>query len=594
MRWLIFILLLLAGGGDVPAQGLATKIGISPGPSAALFASPYYACNQNWYVGNWGQGLPSDSNNGTSKSTPWATIQKADTGISVTGSGSWCVNVANGTYTIGSSISHGGTTASNQGYVVYRCQSLGGCIITDAGGQTNNSAIAVNTNYVMVDGFTINGGNGTGINTIGIASCQDGVCGSSTTATTTPKHHIWALNNLIHGYGQAGIEFANGEFFYMVHNTVYDNSHDCQAAQGSGVSFYLPLAIPSYSLTADDQNNPVTGNTGTLFRQFITWNVFYNNYVGCTSPPVTDGNGIILDDWQGDQFATTKPYLNGGLVAFNIVYNNGAGGIHAFNSEYVTIANNSIFNNYIDAVSTNQGFRGNMDDDGSFALNFINNISYANCGSGILGLNSAVGVYGIDGGSNYVASTTLNAAIVTTLPTTISVASAAQFPGGATFVALPLTYNGSYALPGGNMIKIDSEVMTLTAGWTTTSWAVSRGSLGTTPATHAINATVQWIQNYFSNNVTAIVPPCGEIDQGGSAANGYYSATANKEATLPNWVNVGNTSFGSESASPIGSNFALQGGSAAIGYGMISAPFNFLSSQAVDAGACASTLVICP
>ena len=37
------------------------------------------------------------------------------------------------------------------------------------------------------------------------------------------------------------------------------------------------IPISGYSLTSDDQNNPVTGNTGKLFRNFIMWNVVYNN-----------------------------------------------------------------------------------------------------------------------------------------------------------------------------------------------------------------------------------------------------------------------------------------------------------------------------
>ena len=41
-------------------------------------------------------------------------------------------------------------------------------------------------------------------------------------------------------------------------------------------------------------------------------------------------------------------YTNGGLVAFNVIYNNGGAGVHDQNSEYVTIANNSCYNNYLD------------------------------------------------------------------------------------------------------------------------------------------------------------------------------------------------------------------------------------------------------
>ena len=83
------------------------------------------------------------------------------------------------------------------------------------------------------------------------------------------------------------------------------------------------------------------------------WNVVYNNSISanCDVGNTTDGNGIILDTWswgcgRGSSLlyctSGATPYLNGGLVAFNVIYNNGGAGIHDQNSEYVTIANNSL------------------------------------------------------------------------------------------------------------------------------------------------------------------------------------------------------------------------------------------------------------
>ena len=137
----------------------------------------------------------------------------------------------------------------------------------------------------------------------------------------------------------------------------------------------------------------MTGNTGTLYRQFMLWNVAYNSYIcsGSTSG-VTDGNGIILEQF-GDQFGSGGvAYVGGALVAFNVVYNNGSYGIPLFNSQYVTFANNSIFNNSIQAGNTNQTWRGNLDSSGAYAINSINNVVYAGCGSGALASNSAIGI----------------------------------------------------------------------------------------------------------------------------------------------------------------------------------------------------------
>ena len=69
-----------------------------------------------------------------------------------------------------------------------------------------------------------------------------------------------------------------------------------------------------------------------------------------------------------------------------------------------------------------------------------------------------------------------------------------------------------------------------------------------------------------------------------------YSCSSNKRATNPLWVNVGNSSVGTEATPPVGSNFALQPGSPAIGYGLAK---SYLSPQSVDAGAC-DQLTSCP
>src|SRR4029077_19700726 len=73
----------------------------TPGPSASLLASPIYSggigllyqCVTDYYVnGSTGN----DTNNGTSPSSAWATIQHADASVRSPGD---CINVAAGTYT---------------------------------------------------------------------------------------------------------------------------------------------------------------------------------------------------------------------------------------------------------------------------------------------------------------------------------------------------------------------------------------------------------------------------------------------------------------------------------------------------------------
>src|SRR5208282_5968597 len=60
----------------------------NPGPSAALFASPYYTCTTNYYVSQSGNDLTGNGSSGT----PWATMQKAANTISSPAPAT-CVNV---------------------------------------------------------------------------------------------------------------------------------------------------------------------------------------------------------------------------------------------------------------------------------------------------------------------------------------------------------------------------------------------------------------------------------------------------------------------------------------------------------------------
>jgi hypothetical protein len=566
-----------------------------PGPSAALFAAPYYTCSTNKYIATAANG-GSDSNPGTSGS-PWLTLAHADSQTPTAGT---CINVGNGTYAAGLKVTHGGNLASSTGYVVYRCATLLGCTITDPGsfgdsGGDGAGAVFIGANYVQFDGFIFSSSPALTSGTAGFLTCGDCTAGNFTTGF----HHIWLINSEITGYGVSGFAAIDAEYLYIIHSKFFGNSANsgCNGgAQGSGLAINGPIAISGYSRTADDGNNPVTGNTGTLFYNFVDWNVVYNNHVtGCGAGASTDGNGIILDtsNWNCSAGgancspAGATPYLHGTRISFNVVYNNGGAGIHVFGSMFATVANNSSYNNYIDTGFPDGGNFGGINSFGGYGNTILNNVSYVPCVAHPTQQEAMVGAP-VDVAYTTTLNGTINASV-----TSVVLASATHMPGNGTFSSAGWVSNADYRLPGGNMIQIDSEIMQVTAGWGTTTLTVTRGFQGTTGASHTSGATVTWVPDYFANNVSNSANESSCPDN--FADNGdVYLTAQNKAATATGWTNVGNSSQGTDGTQPNGTNFALAGGSAAIAYGNISAPFTFLNSQGVDAGACYHTLSTCP
>ncbi len=466
-----------------------------PGPSQVLFNNPYYKCNQNFYV----NGSTGKDNNVGSSSSPWATLQHAHDAISISGTGSWCVNVAPGIYSAGVLFTKGGNLASSTGYFVYRCQTIDACTVTANGAGGSNGTFAWNgtttANYVVIDGFTISpaGANqfGQGIEIWD----NDGDVGQTV-------HHVWLLNSIVTGAGQSGLQMNDGEYFFAVHNTIYSNSGQSNCgAQGSGISFAANKAFPSYTRTADDSNNPILGDIGSGFHSAIEWNVLYNNSLGanCTNG-ATDGNNIIMDT-NSNYFNSFPNYTGGILIAFNITYNAGGKGVWIFDSTNVTVANNSCYNTNLDANISGTA-RPCLGTQGGNADLYTNNVVYEPVGSGVLANNNA--------------------------------------------------------------FQLDNELDLNQTG---------------TPVPDVASSNVSYCTGTPLN-------PCN------AAYNGaVYSCSTNKCNTQPGWVNVGNTSAGSQATPPSGVNFALGSGSPAIGYG---ATKSYLSPQSVDAGACYHTLTSCP
>jgi len=356
-----------AGESANSAQVNATPVAPAanlPGPSAALFASPMYTCVNNYYVATNG----SDSNPGT-QASPWLTIQNADSAAGGRVAGD-CVNVAPGTYAAGVQPTRGGNLASPTGYVVYRCQTLDGCVITASGGNADPAFNVASTgsgpNYLVLDGFEFAASSMT---EFGVGAEVYFPGGDDTLGPTS--HHIWIVNNIFHGFGQAGAGTGGGEYFFFLHNLAYDNANAGCLAQGSGLGMVIARAFAGYTPTAADL-------AWAPFHNVVEFNVAYDNIINqcgtASNPYDTDGNGIIIDTFN-NAGSTNVDYPYQTLVAFNVSYNNGGKGVHVFRSDNITVANNTAYDNNLDPFNSGIG-RGEIDSYAGENNVIINNIAY--------------------------------------------------------------------------------------------------------------------------------------------------------------------------------------------------------------------------
>jgi len=139
------------------------------------------------------------------------------------------------------------------------------------------------------------------------------------------------------------------------------------------------------------------------------------------------------------------------------------------------------------------------------------------------------------GAGNHLVSTNqgttyLSAAITTTTATSITVASATNFPSSGSFI-----------------ITVDSEQMNVTAGAGTTTWTVTRGVNGTTKATHSANAVI----SYGSQVWTQLLQYQNKILFANGVDNfGYIDIST---STISGWVGTATTTNITSATATIGS-----------------------------------------
>lgn len=270
-----------------------------------------------------------DNGNGGADS-PWRTISHAMQAQLQPGDE---VIVRPGTYNEAVNINQDGTLGNN---IVLRSEVPGEAKISAPSSAWN--AVSINANYVTIDGFDITSAGG-----------GDGIEANSV-------HHIDVLNNTVHDNGESGIQFNYSEFIRIEGNTTYGNASD---GWFSGISIY--------------QNRNVSGDTSTDgYRTIVRNNVSYDNVT--ESGQHTDGNGIIIDDFQSTQTSGYPSYTYPTLVENNLVHDNGGKGIQVTWSDFVTVRNNTAYHNNVDDQNSGT-WRGELSNSQSSNNTWVNNIA---------------------------------------------------------------------------------------------------------------------------------------------------------------------------------------------------------------------------
>jgi parallel beta-helix repeat protein len=188
-------------------------------------------------------------------------------------------------------------------------------------------------------------------------------------------HHIRMLNNVVHGFGTAGIASLDSDYMYVEGNVIYNTSKTSPYG-GSCISLCR-------SFNFDD-------NPG--YHNVVRKNICFDNELlqstsvasGGNGHALTDGNGIIIDVFDRsranplkkhteDRNGPLTPYYGRTLVENNLLYDNGGRGIHVFRSSNVDVVNNTGYMNQKSA-DINAGEYTAIE---ARNVVFLNNIGYA-------------------------------------------------------------------------------------------------------------------------------------------------------------------------------------------------------------------------
>ncbi|MCC5644078.1 right-handed parallel beta-helix repeat-containing protein [Nostoc sp. CHAB 5824] len=227
--------------------------------------------------------------------------------------------------------------------------------------------------YIEVNGLEVVGNNGNMTRGYGLSQkynksnpLTNGNCISIDGGKNGRSHHIRILNNKVHDCGGGGISAIESDYVTVDNNEVFNNA------------WYSVYGCSGISLL-----NNWNSDNNQNYKMFVTRNKVYNNRMlvpWLATGKIQDGNGIIVDRGTNKQKGSKlRPYRGRTLIASNISYKNGGGGIHTFQSENIDIVHNtSYLNNQSPGISY-----GQISVNASNNINVLNNILYSERGKPI-------------------------------------------------------------------------------------------------------------------------------------------------------------------------------------------------------------------
>ena len=280
----------------------ASSAGLSGATSAGFTISAPVVTGTTYYLSPTG----SDANNGLSPSAAWLSPNHSLNCGDV-------ISAAAGSYSNANFYTgRWGTVNCPAGNNVawLRCATFDTCKIAG----TSNQGMWVDKSYWGVEGWEITTS----------ASDLYGTCfiAQPNYATPVEIHHIIFANDIANGCSQSGFAVVNHgavsvDYFAVVGSVAY-NASQGSGTCASGISVYQPV-----------QSDSVAGT-----HIYIAGNVSYGNLEPsiCNGTSPTDGEGIILDTFDGSQGGLPTPYAAQAVVENNLVFNNGGKGIEVFNN----------------------------------------------------------------------------------------------------------------------------------------------------------------------------------------------------------------------------------------------------------------------